>query len=117
MVENIAQIKSGITINVNVTVRTWKNPFTCTRDNSEYLASITDNSGISCDQIIEETKTTLTKEIPRKTVSTNFKEKMLTCDTKDLYILLTFLLITIASLIVVNIWCYLIKYQAKQKYL
>ena len=117
MVENIAQIKSGITINVNVTVRTWKNPFTCTRDSSEYLASITDNSGISCDQIIEETKTTLTKEIPRKTVSTNFKEKMLTCDTKDLYILLTFLLITIASLIVVNIWCYLIKYQAKQKYL
>ena len=43
MIENIAQIKSGITINVNVTVRTSKNPATCTCDNSEYLANITDN--------------------------------------------------------------------------
>ena len=76
MVENIAQIKSGITINVNMTVRTWKNPATCTCDSSEYLASITDNSGITCDQIIEETKTTPTKAIPTKTVSKNFKEKM-----------------------------------------
>ena len=43
MIENIAQIKSGITINVNVTVRTSKNPAICTCDNSEYLANITDN--------------------------------------------------------------------------
>ena len=43
IIENIAQIKSEITINVNVTVRTSKNPATCTCDNSEYLANITDN--------------------------------------------------------------------------
>ena len=33
------------------------------------------------------------------------------------YILLSFLLITIALLIAVSIYCFLIKYQAKQNYL
>ena len=44
-------------------------------------------------------------------------KKNLTCKTQSLYILLTFLLITITLLIAVSIYCYLIKYLAKQKHL
>ena len=47
----------------------------------------------------------------------NFREKKRTCKTQNLYILLTSLLITIALLIPVSIYCYLIKYQAIQKHL
>ena len=39
------------------------------------------------------------------------------CKTKNFYILLAFLLLTIVLLIAVNIYCYLIKYRAKQKHL
>ena len=46
---------------------------------------------------------------------TNFNKKKATCKTQNFYILLAFLLITIALLIAVSIYCYLIKYQAKQK--
>ena len=52
-----------------------------------------------------------------KTIPTNFNEKKATCKTQNLYILLAFLLITIELLIAVSIFCYFIKYQAKQKYL
>ena len=38
-------------------------------------------------------------------------------ETKHFYILLAFLLTTIALLIAVNIYCYLIKYKGKQKHL
>ena len=38
-------------------------------------------------------------------------------NVKSFYILLPFLLITIALLIAVSIYCYLIKYKAKQKHL
>ena len=44
---------------------------------------------------------------------TNFNEKNITRKTQSFYILLTFLLITIALLIAVSIYCYLIKYQGK----
>ena len=44
---------------------------------------------------------------------TNFNEKNVTCKTQYFYILLAFLLITIALLIVISIYCYLIKYQTK----
>ena len=53
----------------------------------------------------------------QKTVPTNFNRKNITCKTQNFYILLAFLLITIALLIAVSIYCYLIKYQAKQKHL
>ena len=43
-----------------------------------------------------------------------FNEKDVICKTKNSYILVTFLLITIAILIAINS-CYLIKYKAKQK--
>ena len=40
----------------------------------------------------------------------NFNEKKATCKVQNFYILLAFLLITIALLIAVSIYCYLIKY-------
>ena len=40
-----------------------------------------------------------------------------TCSCKNFYILLAFLSITIALMIAVSIYCYLIKYQAKQKHM
>ena len=61
---------------------------------------------ITSDEIIEE-----------KNIPTNFNEKNITCKIQNFYILLAFLLITIALLIVVSIYCYLIKYQAKEKHL
>ena len=50
-----------------------------------------------------------------KTIPKNFNEKKATCETQNFYILLAFLSITIALLIAVSIYCYLIKYWAKQK--
>ena len=64
-----------------------------------------DDSAVTCDDIIEET------------FPTNFKEKKVACNTQNFYILLTLLLLTIALLIVVSIYCYLIKYGPKQKHL
>ena len=50
--------------------------------------------------------------IPKK-----FNEKNITCKAENFYILLVFLLNIIALLITVSVYCYLIKYQAKQKHL
>ena len=69
------------------------------------------DSVIACDDIIQ----SYDKET--KTIPANFNEKKATCKTQNLYILLTFLLITIALLIAVNIYRYLIKCRAKQKHL
>ena len=52
-----------------------------------------------------------------KTVPTNFNGKYITCKTQDLCILFAFLLITIALLTAVSIYCYLIKHHAKQNHL
>ena len=52
-----------------------------------------------------------------KTVPTSFNEKNITSKTQSFYILLAFLLITITLFIAVSIYCYLIKYRAKQKHL
>ena len=62
-----------------------------------------DDSAIPCDEIIE----SYVEET--KTISTNFNEKKETCKTQIFYILLAFLLISIAFLITVSIYCYLIK--------
>ena len=64
-----------------------------------------DDSVITCNEIIEET------------VPTNFNEKKAICKMQKFYILVAFLLSTLALLIAVSIYCYLIKYQAKQKHL
>ena len=52
-----------------------------------------------------------------KTIPTDFSGKKTICKMLNFYILLTFSLSTIKLLIVVSIYCYLIKYQAKQKHL
>ena len=74
------------------------------------------DSAIICDKVIDaEAEAKLnnkakTKEEETKTILTNFNEKKATCKTHNLCILLVFLLITIALLIPVSIYCYLIKY-------
>ena len=65
---------------------------------------IMNNSTITCDEIIDMEET-------------NFNEKSIACKTQNVYILLAFLLITIAFLIAASIYCYLTKYQVKQKHL
>ena len=81
---------------------------TCSRENGKYLASIMDNSAIMCDEIME------SFDQETKTIPTNFNEMEATCKTQNFYILL---ITTIALLIAVSIYCYSIKYQAKQKHL
>ena len=70
-----------------------------------------DDSTIICDEVMK----SYDEEV--KAISRNFNEKKVTCKTQKFYILLAFLLITIALLIAVSIYCYLIKFQAKQKHL
>ena len=69
------------------------------------------DSVIMCNEIIQSYKE------ETKTISTNFNEKKGICKTQNFYILLAFLLIIIALLIVVSIYCYLMKYRAKQKHI
>ena len=73
-----------------------------------------DDSAIMCDQIIE----SYAKLSPEDDyVETNFNEKKPTYKTQNFFILLAFLLFTMSFLIAVSIYCYLIKYHAKQKHL
>ena len=112
MEEIVMQINGGIMINVDVSVKNvmykdyvW-NPATCNNcENRKYLANIMDYSTTMCDDIIES-----------QVEEANFNEKKAACKTQNFYILLAFLLISIALLIAVSIYCYLIKYQAKQKH-
>ena len=60
------------------------NPATCNCENGKYLASIKDDSVITCDEVIK----SYDEEI--KTIPTNFDEKNITCKTQSFYILLTF---------------------------
>ena len=62
-----------------------------------------DDSAIECDEIIESYNEE-TKTIPAK-----FNKNKTTCKTQNFFILFAFLLITIALLIAVSIYCYLIK--------
>ena len=78
-------------------------------ENEKYVASIMDDPAIICDDVIE----SYDEEI--KTIPKNFNGKNITCKTQNFYILLAFLLITITLLIAISTYCYLIKYQAKQK--
>ena len=75
------------------------------------------DSAIICDEVIDaDMEAKWNNKI--KTIPTNFNEKKTSC--KTLFFpppLLAFLLITIAVLTGVGIYCYLIKYQAKQKHL
>ena len=62
-------------------------------------------------------KSVLTNIVSTKSIPTNFTEKNMIWKTKIFYILLAFLLINIMLLIVFSNYCYLIKYQTKQKHL
>ena len=94
------------------------NPATCNCENGKYLASIMDDSTIICDEVINaDSKQSLTDDYETSTIPTNFNEKKATCKTQNFYILLAVLLIIIALLIAVSIYCYLIKYLTRQKYL
>ena len=90
------------------------NPATCSCKNDKYLASIIDNSVITCEKITDLDSKLYDKET--KPVTTNFNEKHITCKTQNVYILLAFLLITMALSICVSICSYPIKYGAKQKH-
>ena len=46
-----------------------------------------------------------------------FMKKKATCKTQNFYVLLAFLLITLALFIALSIFCYLIRYQSKQEHL
>ena len=119
MEENVIPIKSGITINVDVSVKNSmfvKNIIFGTL--LHVIAKIEDiyqvlwiDSAIMCNEIIE----SYDKET--KTLQTNFNEKKSIWKAQDFFILLTFLLITIAFLIAASIYCYLIKYRAKKPFI
>ena len=74
----------------------------CSCEDGKYLASLIVNSVIMYDEIID------AKE--KETIPTNFNEEKATCKTHHFYILPAFLLITIAILIDVSIYCYLVNY-------
>ena len=114
--ENVLQINRGITTNVEKDY-IWNhcekdyiwNPATCSCENGKYLTSIMDDSAITRHEFFEEEET--------KNVPTIINEKRENWKMQNLYILLAFLLITIALLIAVSIYCHLIKHRAKQKHL
>ena len=69
MEENVIQINGGITRNVDVSVKNiykkdhiW-NPSTCSSENGRYLASIVDDSVITCDEKQKQLQEILMKKI------------------------------------------------------
>ena len=56
-----------------------------------------DDSAITCDQVIESYDEKI------KTIPTNFNKKKASCKIQNLYVLVAFLLITIASFIAISI--------------
>ena len=112
-------------INVNVNVKkhhlcqkdyVW-NLAICSCGNEKYLASVMDDSAIICDEVRDADAEAESNDRETKTVPINFDEKKSTCKIQNFYILFAFLLITRALVVAVNIYCDLIKYQAKQKHL
>ena len=95
----------------------WKdhiwNPAACSCKNGKELASITENSVITCDEIIDVEAEQYDKET--KATLTNFNEKNIIFETKSFSILVTFLLITKALLITVSFYFCLITNKGKQK--
>ena len=74
-----------------------------------------DHSVITCDEIIDADMKAKSIDEETKTIPTNFNEKYIICETKSFYILLTFLLITIALFIAFSIYYYLIVYRSNTK--
>ena len=84
------------------------NPDTSCYENCDYLASIIDDVLIECDETTDAVAKSYCHET--KIIPTNFNQKKVTCKRKNVYILHTFLLFTIALLIAVSIYFYRIKY-------
>ena len=139
MVVNVTQIKSGITINLNVTVKPLKSIMLAKKiifgillhvlvKNGKYLGSIIDDSVIMCGETIKGTRTiptkitssetTSTKSVPTKSTSTEITSTQIV-PTKVIstnwYALLNNLLTNIALLIGVGIYYYQLKHRSKQK--
>ena len=70
----------------------------------KYVESVINNSVVMRDEILP----------PQKIVPAEITSTKVECTSTKCYILLVFSLFTIALLIAVNIYCYLIKYQVKQ---
>ena len=128
MEENVIHINGGKVIDVDVSVKSFMyvknhyvwNPAACNCENGKYLTSIMNDSVIICDKFI----VLYAKPSPEdddddddQETKTNFNEEKSASKTQNFYILFAFLLIIIALLIPVSIYCYLIKYQPKQKHL
>ena len=62
----------------------WDITATSSYENGKYLASIMDDSVITCDEIIE------SYDEETKTISTNFNEKNITCKNKTSIFYLSF---------------------------
>ena len=75
-----------------------------------------DNSVITCDKIIETTKSILTKTVPIESIPAKFNDKKLIWKMRTFYILVIFLLITMTVSIAVSI-SFFVKYRARQKHL
>ena len=91
------------------------NHVTCCK-NGKYLASIIDDSVITCDEILDAEAKLQDEET--ETIPTKFNGKNIAIKAKKyIYILLTLLLITNSFLIVVIVYCYVVKYKSKQKHL
>ena len=110
--ENVTKINGEVTINVNVSGKIiiyvkkdhiW-NPATCSCKNRKYLASIIDDSVIMCDEIIDMDAGSKLCDKETKTL-----RKYTIYESKSFFILLASLLIIIAYLRAVSIYCYLIK--------
>ena len=84
------------------------NPATSSCENGKYLGRIMADSVIICNEIIDTIKTIATK-------STSTKAILIRCASINFYILLGFLLITIALLTAISILWYLINHWTKQK--
>ena len=90
MKQNVSQSNDGITINVDVSIKTicekdyvW-NPATCSCENGKYLASILDDSAVIYDEVIK----LYDEEI--QSIPTSFNETNITCKTQNFYIYLSF---------------------------
>ena len=67
-----------------------------------------DDSTIRCDEITDEEARSNEEET--KIIPTNLNEINITCKIQNFCISLAFILITIALLMAVSIYCYMIKY-------
>ena len=78
-IKNVIQIKFGITVIVDVSQKMCEksyiwNPAKCACENCKFFGSIIDNS-VTCDKILERTKSILTKTTPTKIIPTHFSVK------------------------------------------